>query len=332
MKKVNIRLYIKSFKQFEDFFHRILIVFSGKEIAHLEMNLVMDTLDDHEIKCILKFIRGYHAFKEISNDTIYTFIATVSPSHKIPGFFSKAKGMFTRIDLAGIDDFSKIVDTVNSFQQKKLPVSLVIKENDMENIIRRCKEFSVFGIPVFSGYESCYDSEFVSLFWEWFYDKNGCRINLFADVLSKILLDYWGTVCRYKSCLTKYFVIKEDGTIYGCREQNNEICNLHGVASMNELISQENFTILLKNSIAKRSLCKQNCHFYGICQGGCPMEASVAIENCKNKQLFDAMEEITENVKKIIPTSDFRDWNPAVREMILSSVASNKLFEKGLFI
>lgn len=45
MKKVNIKLYIKSFEQFKDFLQRILTFFSDNA-SHLEINLVMNSLDD----------------------------------------------------------------------------------------------------------------------------------------------------------------------------------------------------------------------------------------------------------------------------------------------
>lgn len=61
------------------------------------------------------------------------------------------------------------------------------------------------------------------------------------------------------------------------------------------------------------------------------MDAAMTTENCENRQIFLVIEEITERIKDIVHNSDYRDLNPAVRELILSSVASNKLFEKGLF-
>lgn len=332
MKKINIKLHIKSFEQFKDFLQRVIIVFSSNEIAHLEINLIMDALDNYDIERILKFISTYDTFKEISNNTIYTFIVTINPSCKFSKQLTKIRGLLSRINLMGIDDTKKVTCAVKKLQEKQLPVAIILKESDIKDILDRYRKFVPLGIPIFTESDACYDDEFVSLFWEWVYDKDGYRISIFADVLSKILLDYWGTICQYKSCLTKYFVINEDGKIYSCRTQNNEICNLQEIASMDELISKEKFIILLNHSIDKRTRCKELCSFYGICQGGCPKEITLTIENCKNKQLFLAMEEITGKVKSIVNDSDYRDLNPAVREMILSSVASNKLFEKRLFV
>lgn len=332
MKKVNVKFYIASFEQFKDLLQRVLLVFSGKAISHLEINLVMDTLGEDEIEKILNYINTYHTFKDISNDTIYTFVATVNPSVKLYKLFSKIKSLLSRIDLICVGDFSYVVNVIDSLQKKRFPTSLIITGNNSKEALERYKNYSSIGIPVFFEGELCYNDEYVSLFWEWVYDQNGCRINIFADVLSKILLNYWGTICQYKSCLTKYFVVNENGEIHSCKANNIAICNLCDITSMDELISQENFIILLKSSIAKRSQCREYCNFYGICQGGCPLDAATSIEDCKNKQLFLAMEEITERVRRIVNDSDYRDLNPAVREMILSSVASNKLFEKRLFV
>ncbi len=330
MKKVNIKLYIKSFEQFKYFLQRILTIFSDNA-SHLEINLVMNSLDDCEIEKILNYISSCHIFKEISNDTIYTFIVTVNPSHKLPKLFTKIRRLLCRINLINIGDFYKVAGVVESFQKKKLPLSLIIKDNDLKGIIDRYKEFSPLGIPIFIENDICYDDEFLSLFEEWIFDRSGYRINIFADILSKVLLDSWGTICKYKSCLTKYFAVDENGNIYSCCSQNNEICNLRDVFTLIDLFSHEKFILLLKGSITKRSHCKDSCNFYGVCQGGCPMDATISIENCKSKQLFMIMEDITVKIKDIINNHNYSDLNPAVRELILSSVASNKLFEKGLF-
>lgn len=332
MKKVNVKLYIKSFEQFKDFFTKSITCFSGKGVSHLEIHLIMDTLDEDEIEKITAFIASYPVFKDISNDTIYTFVVTVSPSVRLSKSLSKIKTLLNRIDLVCIGDFYEVANVIESLQKKKLPISLMITGNDVQSVLEQYKNYSSIGVPIFFEGELCYNDEYVSLFWEWVYDQNGCRINIFADILSKILLDYWGTICQYKSCLTKYFTVNENGDIYCCKSNNHAICKLHDISSMDELFSQENFIDLLKSSISKRSQCMELCNYYGICQGGCPLDATASGEDCKNKQLFLVMERITEKIRQIVNDSDYRDLNPAVRELILSSVASNKLFEKGLFV
>lgn len=119
-------------------------------------------------------------------------------------------------------------------------------------------------------------------------------------------------------------MVDKNGNIYSYYLQNNEICNLHNVFTLNDLFSHKKFILLLKGSITKRSHCKDLWNFYGICQRGCPMNATISIENCKSKQLFMMMEDIINN-------HNYSDLNPVVRELILSSVASNKLFEMKLF-
>lgn len=332
MKKVNVKLCIKSFEQFKDVLQRVLHIFSNKDVSHLEIHLVMDTLDEHEIEKITDFISAYHVFKDISNETIYTFIVTVSPSVRISRFLSKIKNLLSRIELTCVGDFYEIANVIESLQKKKLPISIMIAGNDIQNMIEQYKNYSSIGVPIFFEGELCYNDEYVSSFWEWVYDKNGCRINIFANILSKILMDYWGTICKYKSCLTKYFTVNENGDVFCCKSNNNAICSLYDISSMKELFSQEKFIALLKSSVSKRSQCMECCDYYGMCQGGCPLNVTVSGEDCKNKQLFLVMEGITERVRQIVNDSDYRDLNPAVRELILSSVASNKLFEKGLFV
>lgn len=331
MKKVNIKYYVQSFEQFSNDLQRILEVFSDNQIFHLEINLIMDTLNSKDVEKVVNCIEKNQTFKEITSDIIYTLIATVSPSPKISKIFMKVRRMLSRIDLVatGENDLA-IKKAFFSLRKKKLPCSLLIRETDFSRIIGIYQRNAVLGIPVFAEGEICCDDKFLSLFKEWIYDKNGCRINIFADILSRILLDYWGTKCQYKSCLTKNFLIDADGTIYGCKNYKNRICNLWDVHSVNEILSHENFITLLERSIMKRGQCRATCKFYELCQGGCILDAEIPVQECNEKKLFVAMKGIMKLLYQIIYNSDYRDLNPAVQTMILSSVASNKIFEKGI--
>lgn len=333
MKKVNIKYFIKSFERFDEEFQHILSIFSDKDISHLEIDLVMDTLNNSEIEKIVNSVCNNSTIKDISGDTVYTFTSIVSPSRQLSKILIKLRGLLTRIYLVSSNDnFYGINEACKSLQKRNLPCVLLIREKDFDNIIGLYRKGTTLGVPIFVEDNINIDDNYISLFTEWLYDKNGCWINIFTDVLSRILLDYWGTKCQFKSCLSKKFLIDTDGNVYSCKKRENMICNLQDVSSINDIISNENFTSLLKCAMLKRKQCKELCSFYDLCQGGCPINSDITIEECENKQLFSAMKNITEHITSIIRNTDYGNLNPAVKNMILSSVASNKIFEKGLIV
>ena len=331
MKKVNVKYHIDSFDKFNAEFQGLLDVFSDGA-SHLEITLVMDELDNRNVSCIVNSIARNPTFKDIANETIYTFVAVVAPSMELAKTFIKIKGLLSRIDLVSNEEnLSTTAGVFLALQKKKLPCSVIIRESNIDEIIRLYRRLTNIGVTVFVEGEVSYNEKFNILFKEWLYDKNGCRLNIFADILSRILLDYWGSKCQFKSCLTKYFSVETDGTIYSCKDTKNKICSLSEIGSVNEIISNDNFVELLKQSVIKRAQCKEHCKFYELCQGGCPLNSNISISECAEKQLFVFMESVSELLYPIIQNSDYRNLNPAVREMILSSVASNKLFEKGIY-
>lgn len=333
MKKVNVRYCVKSYGRFDMDFQKILDVFSEDEISHLEINLIMDTLDYRDIDKIVSQIVKNKTFKDITNDTIYTFIATVCPNKELPKIFIKMKGLLSRIDLVSTEENKAVMnETLRVLNKKKLPCSLIIRENNFDKIQSICRSNTTFGVPIFVEEEIKFDDNFLVLFKEWVYDKNGYRINIFADILSRILLDYWGTKCQYRSCLTKNFYIDADGAIYSCKSKKNKICNLQDVYSVSDILSHEKFAMLLKQAIAKRALCKTKCEFYEWCQGGCPLSLNEEDNECDEKRLFEVVDDIRELLCRIICKADYRELNPAVKDMILSGVASNKIFEKGMIV
>lgn len=109
-----------------------------------------------------------------------------------------------------------------------------------------------------------------------------------------------------------------------------KICNLADVESLQELYSKTPFVELLKQSIEKRKKCEASCVYFNRCQGGCPLISYQENEKCNDKELFEKMDEFNEQLKMIIVEKDYNEINPALRDIILSSLSSNKLFEKGL--
>lgn len=331
MKKVNVKYLVTSFERFYKDFQKILDVFADDEISHLEIHLVMDAVNSKDVGKIVNSIAKNQTIKEITNDTIYTLVATISPIQEMVKDFLKVRQMLSRILLTETKENDiALKETIQALRAKGLPCCLLVRGDDIGRIVGICRKNAILGTPIFIEGEVLFDDKFLSLFQEWLYDKNSCRINLFADILSWVLLDDWGTKCQYKSCLTKHFLIDEGGIIYACKNRKNEICNLWDVHSVNEILSHEKFVTLLEGSVAKREWCKSACEFYGLCKGGCPTGLDVAGLECGERKLFATMESINGLLCRIVCNSDYRDLNPAVRGMILSSIASNKIFEKGM--
>lgn len=331
MKKVNVKYLVTSFERFHKDFQKILDVFADDEISHLEIHLVMDAVNAKEVGKIVNSIAKNQTINEITNDTIYTLAATVSPIREVVKNFLKVRQILSRILLTGVvENDITLKETIPALRAKGLPCCLLIRGDDIGRIVGICRKNAVLGTPIFIEGEVLYDDKFLSLFQEWLYDKNSCRINLFADILSWVLLDDWGTKCQYKSCLTKHFLIDEDGIIYACKNRKNRICGLWDVHSISEILSHEKFVTLLERSVARREQCKAACELYGLCKGGCPADLDMADLECGERRLFAAMEGISGLLYRIVRNSDYRDLNPAVRSIILSSIASNKIFEKRI--
>ena len=61
---------------------------------------------------------------------------------------------------------------------------------------------------IFKSCSDLYKSITIKDFEKWAYDKEGVRVNIYADIVNHIILNYWGSRCEYKSCLTKYISIE----------------------------------------------------------------------------------------------------------------------------
>lgn len=330
MRKVNIQYCVNSYEKFNHDLKKIIHIFTQEGDVHLEINLVMDEVDGTDVKKVINSISKYKVFKEITNGNIFTFVLTLSPENANQSMLYKIRGLISGIDL--VYKKNNMDNIISQLRKKKIPCSVLVRESAINQVANIYEEMSKKQIPIiienFEQFE--FSSEFMSYFKEWFYDKKGCRINLFADILSRILLDYWGTRCQYNSCLTKQFKIDADGNIYVCKKKQNLICKLDEVISLQNIVSNEKFVDILKQSIDKREECKRKCRFYEYCQGGCPLNCNIQEKNCMEKKLFYIMEDIKQLLYEAINYSDYGELNPAVREMILFGVASNKVFEKGL--
>ena len=87
----------------------------------------------------------------------------------------------------------------------------------------------------------------------------------------------------------------------------------------------------MKTAISLRELCKNKCEYYNICQGGCPLSPYESFDKCRERIYFSVFNDIEQNLKQIVRKEDYRNLNPALRDIILYGAASNKLFEGDFF-
>lgn len=330
LKKIFIKYDVSSLKQFIKGMDKILLIFPNKNTLHLEINIILNDISENDIKKIVNHIYENKTIKEITNNTIFTFIFTINPYKNLAQIINKIKKYLARVELNITNDSEVLRKTLRSLKNKKIPSCLLIKEKDLKIILKLYEENKIYGYPIFVENEIEYGDYFITQLKKWSYDTKGCRINIFADLYSEFILDYWGCKCEHKSCVTKIFSIDIKGNIYSCKKKENIICNLHEISSIIEIFSHDKFVNLLNLSIKKRGECKENCQYYNICKGGCPLKLNFSNGNCQETQLFKYWIDIKYLICSTINISDYRILNPAVREIILSGISSNKIFEKDL--
>lgn len=330
LKKILIKYDVSSSKQFIQGINKILLVFPNENTLHLEINIILNDINENEIKKIVNHIYENKVLKEITNNTIFTFIFTINPYKNLAQIINKIKKYLARVELNITEDNELMRKTLKYMKNKKIPTCLLIKETDLKIILKKYEENKIYSYPIFVENEIEYGDYFITLLQEWSYDTKGCRLNIFADLYSKFILDYWGYKCQYKSCVTKIFSIDIKGNIYSCKKNENIICNLYEISSLNEIFYHDNYINLLNLSIKKRGECKENCQYYDMCKGGCPLKLYINYDNCQETKLFKYWIDIKDLICSNINISDYRILNPAVREIILSGVSTNKIFEKDL--
>lgn len=328
MNKVNLKCIVSSPIGFADFFKRIMKLSIKSTTIQIEYNLILDSLTINEVKKIVSIIEANEYLKDSKNDCIVTFVLTVKPNKKMAPLFSAIKGNLTKVEI--VYDENDIIDIkylINYFSKIRIPCVILIKESRINEIMLIYDKFSQFKIPI------CVDEEIntedLNLigFLKWAYDINGAKLNIFSDIAEYIILDYWGTCCKYKSCLTKYFTIDTDGNIYSCRKKKNLIGNVYEINQFEDVLNSKAFLDILKTAIYLRELCKNKCEYYNICQGGCPLSPYESSDKCSERIYFSVFNDIEQKLKQIVREEDYRNLNPALRDIILFGVASNKLFE-----
>lgn len=328
MKKINLTYKVEKSHLFGENFRKILCLFT-KNVSHLEIRLNLVELDEHDVGIIIKMVKKI-CNKNDFEDTILTFVFCLKPSHKLAEIMKKIRFSLTKIELLYNENDSCILrENLRQMQESKLPCNILLKEENITNSFSKYNDLKPLGVNIFVEEECEYDSLFFELLNKWIYDVDGVRFSLFAEVISQIIIDYWGSKCKFKSCLTNFFTLNDHGTIYGCKSEENELCNISDISDIQQLYSTDHFGQLLHQAIEKRNTCKNECRFFDLCLGGCP-NVNETIKNCNNIMLFEKWDDLISKIYELINNVDYGQINPAVREIILSGVASNKIFEKEL--
>lgn len=333
MNKVNLKCIVKSSLEFANIFEKIMSLSIKSTSIQIEYNLVLDLLTVNEIKKIVNIIEGNEYLKDSKNDCIITFVLTINSNKKVANLLSSIKSNLSKVEIIyNENNINDIKYLIKYFSKRKIPCIILIKENRINEIMLIYDKISQFEIPIRVDENISIEDINSSDFFKWAYDINGTKLNIFSDIAEYIILDYWGTCCKYKSCLTKYFTIDTDGGIYSCRMTRNLIGSIYEVSKFEELLNSKKFLDILKSSVSRREICKSKCEYYNMCQGGCPLSTYKSFSECRERAYFFILKNIEQKLKRIIREEDYRNLNPALRDIILFGAASNKLFEGDFFI
>lgn len=330
--KLNLKCIVKTPSVLKNVFDKVMQMCVESGVRQVEFTFVMGNLSADVIRKIVNIVAQNKYLEDSGNDSIITFALTVSATPKLRKIIAPIKNNLVRVEI--VYDENKAIDVYNTCQKlinDKLPCALKIQDAEYSQVCSIYRKASKIGIPVVVAESSItYKTMTISDFEKWAYDTNGCRLNLFSNFATHIILGYWGTCCKYKSCLTKYLTIDCDkGTIYSCMDERTPIGNIFELNSIDSIFSNKSFISMLENAINKRNSCKKECEFFDICQGGCPLETYDVSRSCSEKEFFLLYKEIETKLRQIITNEDYRNLNPALAEIILSGASSNKLFEGG---
>lgn len=332
MKKVTVSYRPGAVESIRAELEKIFAIFSGNGISHLEINLILEAYAPQEVGKIICILCKMPVLDNMDNNIVYTFVLRVSPDKDILPHIVKMRHLLRRVDFVdnGCPDlnFKKLV---TAFRKRNIMCSLCVGTVSSDELKMLGKKSIALGAPICTEDCSSHDGSFFEIFYEWIHDKQGGRINLFADILTKILLDDWGTKCQYKSCLTKYFYIDSRADIYICTNDKKRICNLFDIESLQDIYVHRTFLMHLEQAVRQREKCKEKCEYYAMCHGGCPIQTHIDGDICKEKYFFSEIVKLREKMCSIVQNEDYRELNPVVRDLILSSAASSKLFEMGLY-
>lgn len=328
MKKVDLKIMVSTTDEFRCCFDRILKVFSDVDITHIEFTIFAVETSVGTIRDVVSYLSKHNALKDISHDCIYTFVFVIDPVPSLVRTLLPLKTYISKVEVSyQTKDVKTLSDVCAGFANKKIPCVIVLQDKMLDEAMNSYNSLKHIGVPLYVCEKIRYNDKFDELFKSWLYDVNGCRIDIFADYASDMLLDYWGNKCKYKSCLTRYFTVDSNGEIYACNFRMNHIGNIFGVDNLKELYSTNSFSKIITDAISSREKCRKNCNYYSRCQGGCCLSAPKSITECEERMIFDTIDNLGEVIRNIVLYEDYRNLNPAVQDIILSSMASNKIFD-----
>lgn len=328
MNKVNFKCIVSSSNDFASLFKRIMRLSIKSTSIQIEYNLILDSLTISEVKKIVSIIEATEYLKDSKINCIVTFVLTIKSNKKIGSLLSAIKDNLTKVEI--VYDENDIIDMkhlIKYFSKIRIPYVILIKESRISEIMLIYDKISQFKIPICVDEEISIEDINLNGFLKWAYDINGVKLNIFSDIAEYIILDYWGTCCKYKSCLSKYFTIDIDGNIYSCRMKKNLIGNVYEINRFEDVLNSKEFLDILKSAISLRELCKNKCKYYNICHGGCLLRSYESPNKCRERIYFSMFKDVEQKLKQIVREEDYRNLNPALRDIILFGAASNKLFE-----
>ena len=118
--------------------------------------------------------------------------------------------------------------------------------------------------------------------------------------------------CHYNSCLGKTLHIQRNGKLSICPfiENSIHVNELSGCDSIEQVFFTDDYLALLKEQIAKRNDCKDNCLYFLECKGGCPISGNDGCPEQKMKSAISGVTDVNAYIK-----------NPSVYEEKMNSLA-----------
>ena len=109
----------------------------------------------------------------------------------------------------------------------------------------------------------------------WLGDADAAPVSNFIHYV-KLFLKMPGRACIYSGCLYKMLEIEPDGAVMPCSRYSDNsyvISNINDSASIQEIFDSEKYKNLVRKSITRRKICKEQCALYEYCLGGCTSAA-----------------------------------------------------------
>lgn len=245
----------------------------------------------------------------------------------------------TRNSTAEFAKLKLLSDEINM----KLGVITVVSGLNVNSLIETYKEMSELNIPLQLNHyvktsenqineltldEGVYLKQMYQLFDYWIADDKGkIQVDPLARYIRDLVLGS-SNVCAHASCLRNWMCLNPDGIISPCdRDFPEEYCYGHvkEYSDIREVYNSKGYTSLIQKAIIRRTKCKTDCEFYGVCEGGCNSNALVegGLENnggftCRiTKSLLGYIKNKMEELKMLENPDTI--VNPVVKEIICSA-------------